>query len=276
MSKSADREVVVAAVQMDVIQGLPARNSAVMAERLSAAAESGARLVVFPECAHNGYVFGGAGEARDAAAPPGHGWMRHLEAACAAHDVWVVAGFLERFDDRLHNSAAVIGPSGLLGIYRKTHLPLLGVDRYVHAGEEIPVFDLPFCRLGVLICYDIRFPEACRTLALKGADVLAVPTNWHQGAESAPEFLTRTRAWENRIWVVACNRVGTERGVRFIGRSQIVSPAGRVLAEAGGNEPETIAAAIVPAEARCKRLVVAPGEFEMDPIGDRRPEIYTV
>src|SRR5207244_4015317 len=120
---------------------------------------------------------------------------------------------------------------------------------------------------GILICYDVRFPEAARTLTLRGADVLIVPTNWPEGAESAPEFLTRARAWENRVYVVACNRVGVEKGTRFIGRSQIVAPDGRFLAQADGESETILYGDIDPNQARQKRVVIQPGVFELDPVG---------
>ena len=120
----------------------------------------------------------------------------------------------------------------------------------------------------------MRFPEAARALTLRGADVIVVPTNWPEGAESSPEFLTRARAWENRVYVAACNRVGEERGARFIGRSQIISPDGQFLAQADGTSETMLVAEIDPALARRKRIVIQPGEFELDPIGGRRPELY--
>ncbi len=162
----------------------------------------------------------------------------------------------------------------MVACYRKCHLPVLGVDRYVGRGEGLPVIELPFARIGVLICYDIRFPEAARSLALRGADMIVVPTNWPQGAESSPEFLTRARAWENRVYVAACNRVGVECGVRFIGRSQVVSPDGAFVAQADGESEVVLTAMIDPAQARRKKLVFSPGVFELDPVGGRRPELY--
>jgi predicted amidohydrolase len=125
-----------------------------------------------------------------------------------------------------------------------------------------------------LICYDIRFPEAARVLALKGAEVIALPTNWPEGAESSPEFITRTRAWENRVFIVAANRVGVERGRKFIGRSQIVSPNGEIMVEAGPDEETIIYADLDLSLARQKRIVIEPGEWELDITGGRRPELY--
>jgi predicted amidohydrolase len=269
-----EEPVRVAAVQMNPQRGERAANRRVILERLEEAAGQGARLVVFPECALSGYVYDSAASALPAAETvPGETTEAAIE-ACRRHRLYAVVGLLERDGDTLYNSAFVAGPEGLVASYRKCHLPVLGVDRYVGRGGALPVVDLPFARIGILICYDVRFPEAARALALRGADILIVPTNWPEGAESAPEFLTRARAWENRVFVVACNRVGVEAGTRFIGRSQVVSPDGRFLAQADGASETVLAADIEPAQARQKKLVITPGVFELDPVGGRRPDLY--
>jgi predicted amidohydrolase len=264
----------IALVQMDPKIGDRARNRAAIVAGIERAAGAGARLVVFPECALSGYVFDSAAAAAPAAETVPGETTEAVAEACRKHGVYAIVGLLERVDDALYNSAFVAGPSGLVANYRKCHLPVLGIDRYVGRGEELPVIELPFARIGILICYDVRFPEAARSLTLRGADVIVVPTNWPEGAESAPEFLTRARAWENRVFVAACNRVGEERGARFIGRSQIVAPDGKLLAEADGCSETMLTATIDPALARQKKLVIRPGEFELDPIGGRRPELY--
>ena len=267
----------VAVVQMDPKLGDPLGNGARIAkEHIFEAARAGANLIVFPECALSGYVYHSAEEARPAAVAADSDIMQGFHAACRLFGVYAIIGFLEHeaATDTIYNSAAVIGPEGLVACYRKCHLPVLGIDRYVGRGNELPIIELPFARIGILICYDMRFPEAARSLALRGADVLVVPTNWPEGADSAPEFLTRARAWENRMYVVACNRVGGERGTRFIGRSQIVAPDGTFLAQADGETETILYADIDPQKARQKKVVFEPGVFELDPVGGRRPELY--
>ena len=263
-----------AIVQMDPKICDRARNRAAILAGIEQAAKAGAKLVVFPECAVSGYVFESAADAMPAAETvPGES-TEAVADACRRHGLYAIVGLIEREGDALYNSAFVAGPDGLVANYRKCHLPVLGIDRYVGRGEDLPVIDLPFARIGILICYDVRFPEAARSLALRGADVIVVPTNWPEGAESAPEFLTRARAWENRVYIAACNRVGEERGTRFIGRSQIVAPDGSFLAQADGTSETMLTAEVDPAFARQKKLVIKPGEFELDPIGGRRPELY--
>jgi len=234
----------------------------------------GARLVVFPECALSGYGFASLEEARPVAEPiPGPATLA-LQALCARYQSYLVAGLLERAGDAVYNSAVLLGPEGLIGTYRKIHLPWLGVDRFVTPGDQgFKVWETAIGRIGIAICYDLRFPESLRVLALQGADIIALPTNWPDTSQLMPEFVTRTRALENRVYLLACNRVGEESGFWFFGRSQIVGTSGKVLIEAG-ELPEIAYASIDPLRARQKRLILRPGEFEMDTVGDRRPEWY--
>lgn len=265
----------VAAAQFDPHLGDIACNTARILELLDQAASNGARLVVFPECAVTGYTVGSLDEARALAQPADGDALRAIATRCAARNIHCVIGTLLAEGDRVHNAALLIGPSGPIGAYLKAHLPYCGADRFINKGDTgFHVFDTAIGRVGMLICYDLRFPEAARTLALRGADIIALPTNWPTGAETAPEFVARARAFENRVFVIACNRVGVERGAHYIGRSCIVAPSGRHLADASPSEEEIIFADIDPRQARAKRLVIAAGEFEMDFFGDRRPELY--
>jgi predicted amidohydrolase len=182
-------------------------------------------------------------------------------------------GLLERDGDLLRNAAVLVGPEGLVGSYRKTHLPFLGVDRFVTPGDELPVYETPLGRIGLEICYDLRFPEATRTLALKGADIVAHPTNFPLAARIQTELITVARAAENRIFLLSANRVGKERWAEFCGWSQIVDPYGRRLAEAGETEEALLVADIDLELARDKDYVI-PGEYELYLFGHRRPELY--
>jgi predicted amidohydrolase len=265
-----------ALVQMDPCLGAVAANADGIARWMAAAAEGGAQLVIFPECALSGYVYESVEEVGAAGLTRHSPLLESLHEEASRLGLDAVIGLLEREETTgvLYNSAVLIGKSGPTAWYRKCHLPVLGIDRYVGRGESLPIFDLPYARIGVLICYDVRFPEATRSLALNGADLLVVPTNWPVGAESAPEFLTRARAWENRIYVAACNRVGTERGTRFIGRSHVVAPDGTFLVQAEGDSEIILYADIDVDQARQKKIVFEPGVFELDPVGGRRPELY--
>lgn len=262
----------VAVVQMDCAIGDTAANTDRVLERLDEAVHRSAQIVIFPEAALTGYCFDTVDEAREPSLDARRQYERIAKATKTAGVVSVV-GSLEYDDDRLWNSVWIAGPDGPIGAYRKTHLPFIGADKVTSPGDRLRVWNTPFGRLGVIICYDLRFPETARTLALQGADIVAVPTNWSLGAETAPEFVTRARAYENRVYVAACNRVGLERTFEFFGLSQIVDPNGTVLAQAGGGE-EMLIADVSLDFARTKRVVIRPGEFEMDLINDRRIDLY--
>ena len=267
--------VKVAVVQMDPKLGQNPGNLEHIVALFREATGQGAKLVVFPECATSGYGFGDLAAAYSAADVIPGPTTEALERACVAANAYVVVGLLERFGDaRVYNSAVLVGPEGLVGVYRKAHLPFLGVDRLTTPGNTgFLVWDTAIGRVGIAICYDLRFPEALRALALAGADIIALPTNWPDGSQNAPQFVTRTRALENRVFVLACNRCGEERGFWFFGHSQITDPRGDVLAEAGADEAICYAE-IEPEQARQKRIVLRPGEFELDTVGDRRPDLY--
>lgn len=263
----------VAVAQLEPRLGEKTRNLDACLARMEEASDAGARLLVLPECAIPGYMFDSAEEAlRFAEEIPGPS-TEALEQACARLDLYVVCGLLERDGDALRNSAILVAPEGLLGTYRKTHLPFLGVDRFTVPGDELPVYETPLGRIGVEICYDLRFPEVTRTLALRGADFVAHPTNFPVAARVQTEVITLARAAENRIYLLTANRVGKERTGEFCGWSQIVDPYGTRLAEAGETGEALLVADAEVERARDKDYVV-PGEYELYLFGDRRPELY--
>jgi predicted amidohydrolase len=168
----------------------------------------------------------------------------------------------------------LVGPAGYLAGYRKIHLPYLGIDRFTTPGNRpFAVHDLGGLRVGMNICYDGSFPESARVLTVLGADLVVLPTNWPTGALSTVP-LAQARALENHIYYAAVNRIGEERGFRFIGMSRLIDCDGALLAEASPDRDDIILAEIDPAIARCKRVVKIPGEHEIDRVRDRRPEMY--
>jgi 5-aminopentanamidase len=263
----------VAVAQIEPRLGEKARNLETCVAQLEQAVAAGAELLVLPECAIPGYMFDSAEEALPFAEEIPGPSTQALADACRRLGAHAVCGLLEREGDLLYNSAVLVGPGGLVGSYRKTHLPFLGVDRFTAHGDELPVYDTPLGRIGLEICYDLRFPEATRTLALKGAEVVAHPTNFPLAARIQTELITVARAAENRIFLLTANRVGKERGGEFCGWSQIVDPYGRRLAEAGETEEALLLADIDVEQARDKDYVI-PGEYELYLFGDRRPELY--
>jgi len=233
--------------------------------------ESDADLVVFPECFLTGYVCETREEAMDIAIEPER--LEPIQAIARAQGNYVIVGYAERCGDKVYNTADLYGPDGLVLRYRKSHLLCLGIDRFTTPGDELPVVETRFGRIGILICYDQRPPEAARTLALKGADLIVLPTNWPDGAETSSRHISRARAAENHVFYACCNRVGTERGTTFFGESKILGPSGETLAEAEAG-PTVLRAEVDLSLARNKHVVNRPGEYEYDVFGDRRPELY--
>lgn len=265
----------IAGVQMDVAFKEVDRNLDHMIARLREAAKAGASLTVFPECSVTGYCFASLDEARPFAQPiPGPATER-MGDACAELGCHAIFGMLEADGDRVFNAAALVGPAGLLGSYRKVHLPYLGIDMFTTYGDRpFAVHQAGEIKVGMNICYDAAFPEGSRIMALLGADLIALPTNWPPGAECTAASVINARALENAVYFIAVNRVGTERGFEFIGRSKIVDPSGRTLAEAVGVGEEILYAEIDPTLSRRKHIIRVPGKHEIDRLADRRPEMY--
>jgi len=265
----------VAGVQMDVQFADPAGNLDGMKRRLAEAAGEGARWVIFPECALTGYCFETREEALAVAEEIPGAATRVMAEACREWGVFAIFGLLEREGERLFNACALVGPEGLVGSYRKVHLPSLGVDRFVTPGDRpFAVHEAAGLRVGMNICYDYSFPEATRILMLEGADLVALPTNWPEGSRKGAQYLINARAHENHLYYFAVNRVGEERGFEFIGQSKCADPTGDLIAEAAHADEAILYADIAPGFARQKRLVKIPGKHEVHRIKDRRPDMY--
>lgn len=270
-----DEKVKIAGVQMEPKILEKDENLGRCLKLIHTTAKEGARLIVFPECVLTGYVFSSVEEAISVAEPiPGPSTDK-IVATSRELNVYVVIGLLEKDGEKCYNAVALLGPRGLVGKYRKVHLPYLGVDRFVNHGDiPFTVYDTDVGNIGMGICYDATFPEHARVLALQGADLMVLPTNWPEGAQFYPAYFIPTRAVENHIFCAAVNRVGEERGVKFFGRSRIAHWTGRLLAGGKPYEEDILYATIEPATAREKHAVAVPGEMEVDFIHDRRPEFY--
>lgn len=242
------------------------------AEAIARAAAAGADLVVLPELVTSGYAFRDAAEARGLALAAD---APELEAWGAAGPL-VVGGFCELADDgRLHNSAAVVGPGGVLAVYRKAHLWDRELEIFA-AGDAPPaVLDTPHGRIGVVVCYDLAFPEWVGAAALARAELLCVPTNWPREPRPAGErpmevMRALVAASTNRMFVAACDRCGEERGVEWVGGSVVADERGWPVAGPPERpEPALLIADVDLARARDKAL-----SPRNDALADRRPELY--
>ena len=239
------------------------------AERLVAeAAENEVRLIVLPELFDTGYNFKNRAEVEEVASPiPDGKTTRFLVRLARRYRIFIIAGTAEkdRFG-RLYNSAVIVGPTGYIGRYRKVHLFAREKEFFEPGNLGFEVFNLGFVRVGVMICFDWFFPESARTLALKGAEIIAHPANLVM--PYAPRAMP-IRALENRVYTITADRVGEERGLRFIGRSQINSPLAETLVEGSEDGEEIGIADIDLSLARNKRL----NDYN-DVFRDRRPEYY--
>lgn len=275
MGPLASPAVVRAAVaQTDPRLGDVAGNLAGCLARLDEAASAGCDLVVFPECALTGYMFDDPEAARRCAEPIPGPSTNALAAACARTGLHCVVGMLEADAGALRNTAVLLGPDGLVGRYRKSHIACLGVDCFTVPGDEpYAVFDTPIGRIGLEVCYDWRFPEISRVLALQGAEIIAHPTNSPVQAREVAEFMTRARACENAVFFLTANRCGREGGATFFGWSQIVDPGGRRIAEAAADEALVVCDLDLDL-ARAKTRRPGDGGYSVSLFDDRRPELY--
>jgi 5-aminopentanamidase len=266
----------IACVQMDVEIGKVAANRHRVIEKINQAAEQAAQLVIFPECALTGYCFAALEEAKPFAETINGESANMIAEVCHQTGVHTIVGFIENDGENFYNAAMVIAPDGLVGAYRKVHLPFLGVDRFLKPGDRpFQVFDTGLGKIGVNICYDINFPEAPRVLKLAGAELYVLPTNWPTGAWRTPKFMLNARAQENHFAVAAVNRVGTERGWQFIGQSKIVDCMGDVIVEASEDKEEMLFAELDLQESNRNKIINVAGSYEIDRLADRRPDFYS-
>ncbi|HYX31108.1 MAG TPA: carbon-nitrogen hydrolase family protein [Pyrinomonadaceae bacterium] len=265
----------IACAQIDCVLGDPKTNLNKIVSSIRAAAECEAKLVMFPECALTGYAYESLAEAIPFAEQIDGRSSQAIADVCRETNTYAVVGFIEADGEKYYNAAMLVGPDGVVGNYRKTHMPFIGIDRFLTPGDRAyEVFDLPFGKIGVNICYDISFPEPARVLKLMGAELIALITNWPAAAWRSPEFVASARALENHVFYAATDRVGTERGWKFIGRSKVVDCNGDSLGEAGVENEELLVAAIDFQEANNNRIVNVAGSYEVDRVNDRRPDLY--
>lgn len=231
-----------------------------IAELIALARTRGARLLVLPEGALGGYL-------NQVACP------LELDAlAWLAGEMVVCVGYTEQVGEVRYAAAACVNGDGLLGHQRKVHLP--PAERFMYTpGDGFAAFDTPVGRLGMLICYDKLFPEAARTLALDGAEIICSLAAWpkdHDGSDRQRrhfDLCDQVRAIENRVVWVSANQAGPWGEREFVGSAKVVDPDGNVLAETGAGAGLAVAMLDVATEiAACRN--------EMDHLGDRRPHAY--
>lgn len=230
------------------------------------AAAAGARLLVTPELSLTGYALGARlpERAEEAGGPS----ARAVARIAAAHRIAVAYGYPERADGVLHNSVRLLGPDGApLAGYRKTHLYGPYETEHFTPGTELVVQAcLNGVRVGLLICYDVEFPEAVRAHALAGTELLLVPTALMRPYEHVALTVLPARAWESQLYIAYANRCGPEGDFTFAGLSCLAAPDGTVRARAGAGEDLLVADA--------DPALLAASRAENPYLTDRRPELY--
>jgi predicted amidohydrolase len=264
---------VVAAAQVALSIGDVAGNREACLDAVAAAANGGAQLVVLPELSDTGYVFADRGEAAALAdlEATRQGWIN----VARATGVVVVGGACERDGDALYNSAVLVDATGVRAHYRKVHLWDREQEIFTPGREGPPVVETPIGRIGVMVCYDLEFPEWVRLAATAGADVIAVPVNWPspgQRDRDRPIEVTKAQAGAAIYGVnlVVADRCGIERGCQWIGGSCVIDQAGSVVAgPAGAGTEGLVVADLELTDAQDKRLGATNHLFR-----DRRPDLY--
>lgn len=258
----------VGAVQFFPLFGAVARN---IAKAISMVRGKKADLWVLPEHFATGYQFKDRNELAALAEPADGPTVTTMADKAAEIGCYFCGGFPEREGDNLFNSAFVVGPEGLLGVYRKTHLFDREKELYTPGSRGFMTFDVAGTCVGVMICFDWYFPESARTLGLRGAQVIAHPSNLV--LPHCPEAM-KFRALENRVFTVTANRIGTEsrlpdEELNYIGQSVIYSPRGELLARGDETKEDLLMAEIDASSANDKSVT-----SRNDVHGDRRPAFY--
>jgi predicted amidohydrolase len=231
-----------------------------------------ADILVLPELAFTGYNFMDRSELEPLAEDPSLSQtISDLSAVCAEKDMYIISGFAEKRGNRLFNSAILVGPPGLIDIYRKIQLFFREKEIFDPGDKPLTVHTIKGARVGMMICFDWIFPEISRTLALKGADIICHPSNL---VLSYCQETMKTRCLENAVYAITANRFGAEKRphgtLKFTGKSQITAPKGDLLYRAGSQKEELYITEIDPIQARDKKITELNDLFR-----DRRPAFYS-
>lgn len=258
-----------ALLQMNIEAGFPDKNLAKLKSMLEEAVKADEKpdVVLFPEMWNTGYALS---EIEQLADPNGEATIAFLSAFSREHGIYVVGGSIaESRSDGIYNTMFAFDREGnRIGDYSKIHLfRLMEEEKYLQAGEKPGQLIIEGEKAGMMICYDIRFPELARTLALDGAKLLFVPAEWPNPRLHHWRTLLTARAIENQMYVIACNRMGTSGDTVFFGHSMVVDPWGEVIAEAG--EEEAILWADIDLD------LVGEVRNRIPVFEDRRPQLYS-
>lgn len=254
-------------VQFDPVFGNKQKNFVSVKNLLT---QTNADIIVLPELFSTGYTFLNQSEVNDMAESASQGeTLSFIQSLTREMNCAIGYGFAERSGGGCYNSASLVTPEGRIGTYRKVHLFKEEKQYFQPGNNGFPVFEWKNTKIGMLVCYDWIYPEATRTLALKGAQIILHPANLIMPFCPNANI---TRALENRVFIITANRIGcenrAEKSNTFIGQSQIVSPEGEILVRCGTEECVKVSC-IEPRNA-CNKKV---NEYN-DIFRDRREDTY--
>jgi len=258
-----------AIIQMNVKVGDVAHNKQILMQKLTEAISVDHKpdVILFPEMWNTGYALT---EISSLADENGKETIAMLSNFAKQHQVNIIGGSIaQKKGDGVYNTIFAFNRKGeLINDYSKLHLfRLMDEEKYLQAGDKLGLLEVDGVQAGMLICYDIRFPELTRSLALQGAQILFVPAQWPKPRLHHWKTLLTARAIENQMYVVACNRMGVSGETEFFGHSMVIDPWGEIIVEAG--EEETILFGEIDLALVSKVRSTIP-IFE-----DRRPSFYT-
>ena len=261
----------IALAQISCHQGNKEKNLETIKKNVVRAKREGAQLVIFPELSLTGYVV------RDqiyelSERIPGPS-TRIVEKLAKENDLHIIFGMpetCEKAQATLYNSAVLVGPNGFIGKYHKMYLPTHSIfeeKRYFRPGYQVAVYNTKLGKIGLVICYDIYFPEVTRLTRLKGAQLIVCISASPGIRRSFFETLTAARAIENTTFLAYVNRAGIEDGLQFWGGSRLIGPSGRIIAEAKYDEEDFVVAGMDYADAKQVEAFVPT-------LRDLRPELF--
>ncbi len=265
--------ITIALGQISCQVGNKKKNLEVMEKRAKQAKKAGAKLIAFPELSSTGYTV--RDRAYELAEPvPKGDSVREVERIAKNEDIHIIFGAIERSARTgavLHNSAVLVSPKGYVGKYQKMYLPTHSVfeeKRYFRPGYRTDVFDTEVGKIGMIVCYDIYFPEITRLLCLKGANLIVCISASPSVRRGFFETLTAARAIENGVFLVYVNLAGIEDGLQFWGGSRIIAPSGSIISQAKYDADDLVQATLDYSDmSRVRAWVPA--------LRDLRPEIFT-
>lgn len=255
----------IALAQIELELGNPDANYVTARDAVVEAARKGADIVLLPELWASGYDLRNA---RKYASPLGEGWFARMQELAKDHRIGLGGSMIEERGEEFFNTFILVDHQGKqLGFYRKAHLfDLIEEKKYFSAGKQLALIESPWGKIGLALCYDLRFPELFRAYALKGAETILLVAEWPRRRIAHWDTLLLARAIENQCFIAAVNKVGTSKGEQLGGNSAVIDPMGKILAK-GGTAPGVFVAEIDPGE-------TAKARKWMPVLADRNPDVY--